>query len=165
MMPTPAVGRLRGRSSCDNPALRSSAACYHSYRRTEGVSFADKWLPCRRRRCRFGGMASLGSWALAKPTLPDCAARHALRKPPRRFHHRRRHERGGSAGISACCSASRRDRFSGRTYYVLDVLRGDHDITAAGALCLGTGGDVHAVAASLCMTMMGVFLIRAHLGE
>ena len=143
-MPTPAVGRLRGRSSCDNPTLRSTAACYHSCRRTEGLSLAGKWRPCRRGRCRLWSMASLGSRALAKLNLSDRTAWHAQRKPPRRFHHRRRHECGGSAGFSACCSPSRRDRLSGRTYYLLDLLRGDHYVTPAGALRLGVGGDCHA---------------------
>jgi hypothetical protein len=149
-MPTPAVGRLRGRQSCDNPTPGSSAACYRC-RRSEGLSLAGKLLPCSRGRRCLWGMASLGSWALAELNLSDRAARHAQRKPPRRFHHRRRHERGGSAGISAGCSASRRDRFLGRTYYLLDLLRGVHDTTAAGTLRLGPGGDLHAWSQARCV--------------
>ena len=143
-MPTPAVGRLRGRSSCDNPTLRSTAACYQGCRRTEGCLLpANGFLA-------VGAGASFGAWlrwALGLwlspifPTVPLgtlCAnllggfiiggvtsAADPLEFPP---------------AVRLLVVTG----FPGQPYYLLDLLRGDHDATAAGALHLGTRGDIHA---------------------
>jgi len=103
MMPTPAVGRRRGRTSCDHPTRRSSAACYNGSGRTEGLFFALRWLPRRRGWCRPRSMASLGLRNLREPCLPERIARQLalgdhvldLLRPTHACHRFVVHERSG----------------------------------------------------------------------
>jgi hypothetical protein len=77
--------------------------------------------------------------------------------------YRRRDERRRSSRIFACRSSTSGDGLSGRIDHVLDLLSGDHYVAPAGALQVAA--VLLRVAGLLCMTALGVLLIRAHLGE
>jgi hypothetical protein len=144
MMPTPAVGQRRGRSSCDTPTPRSSAVCTNSSSRTEGPFFVPKWLSCRRSRRRSRGVTSLGLRDLVESSFSDGAARHSQCKSARGFHYWRSHERGRPFSFYPCYPSARGNGVSGGPYDVLHLLRGDHYVASAGTLRVGPGSAIPA---------------------